>query len=462
MARALRHPEHTTELSWPTVLVGRGEALPAFEEALDVSSAGSFQFLLLVGEPGAGKTRLLGELAAAAARRDLGSRSGRAAEFEQELPFGAVVDALDELVEASLPGLADRLGAETSALLATVLPAMRRLARPAIPAASGPGSDLSGRLRVYRAMRRLLEDLAVPDGLVLILDDMHWADSASVELLDYLVRHPPRGQVLVAIAYRPAQASARLAALLGSAAAHGREVPVGPLTLAETEELLGQAVSRTHCQALHEASGGNPFYLEALARMGAQAQLSAGSSDDSELPPAVRTALRLELAGLSPASLRVAQAAAVAADEFEPALAAVAAEVSEAEALAALNEMAARDIVRPGVGRAAAVPAPAGAPRGLRLRRRLAGGWARTRGSPRTWPRSARPRRCGRITSRGQRRSATRRASPRWCRRPATWRRRRRPPRRTGWRRRWRSCRSRPGILTVSLSCCSRSPGCGR
>ncbi len=132
------------------------------------------------------------------------------------------------------------------------------------------------------------------------------------------------------------------------ACAYRRHGPSREFTAtAETEELLGQAVSRTRCQVLHEASGGNPFYLEALARMGLSAQLSAGSSDDSELPPAVRTALRLELEGLSPTSQRVAQAAAVAADEFEPALAAIAAEVSEGAALAALNEMAARDIVRP-------------------------------------------------------------------------------------------------------------------
>jgi DNA-binding CsgD family transcriptional regulator/tetratricopeptide (TPR) repeat protein len=329
-------------------LIGRRDALRAFDEALDASSAGSFQFVRLVGDPGAGKTRLLGELVAAAARRELTTRSGRASEFEQELPFAAVVDALDDQVEASLPDLAERLGAETSALLATVLPAMRTLPPgQMIPAASGPGSDLTNRLRVYRAMRRLLEDLASADGLVLILDDVHWADSASVELLDHLVRHPPRGRVLVAVAYRPAQAPARLAALLGSAAGHGREVPVGPLTLAETQELLGQATSRPRCQALHEASGGNPFYLEALARMDQQAQLTPDSADGSELPPAVRTALELELTGLSPVSLRVAQAAAVAADEFEPTLVAVAAEVDDDEALAALDEMAARDIVRP-------------------------------------------------------------------------------------------------------------------
>ncbi|HEX9030308.1 MAG TPA: ATP-binding protein, partial [Streptosporangiaceae bacterium] len=265
-------------------LVGRHDALRVFGEALDASNAGSSQFLQLVGEPGAGKTRLLGELAAAAALRGLPALWGRAAEFEQQMPFGAVVDALDDHVEASLPGLAERLGRDTFGLLSTVLPSARAAAPGQDhPAAPGPGSDLTGRLQVYRGMRRLLEDLADPHGLALILDDVHWADNASVELLDYLVRHPPRGRVLVAIAYRPAQASARLAALLGSAVAHGREVPVGPLTFAEATELLGPGMSRSRCQVLHQASGGNPFYLEALARMDQQAQLTTGGSDGSGL-----------------------------------------------------------------------------------------------------------------------------------------------------------------------------------
>lgn len=329
-------------------LVGRQDALRAFDEALDVSGQGTCCFLGLVGEPGAGKTRLLGELATAGTGRDLVTLWGRAAEFEQELPFGGVVDALDDQVEAVWPRLAAQLGAETSRLLASVLPAVRAAARgPGAPPGSGPVRDLTGRYRIYRALRRLLEELADPDGLVLILDDVHWADSASIEFLDHLVRHPPRAPVLVAIAYRPAQASARLAALLGSATGHRRQVPVGPLTFAETEELLGPGLSRPRCRILHQASGGNPFYLEALARMDQDEQVAADGADGSELPPAVRAALQLELTGMSPAALRVAQAAAVAADEFEPALAAVAAEVDEDEALAALNEMAARDIVRP-------------------------------------------------------------------------------------------------------------------
>ena len=104
-------------------LVGRRDALGAFGEALDASGSGSCCFLGLVGEPGAGKTRLLGELAADAGRRGLVILAGRAAEFEQEMPFGVVVDALDDHVEAGSPGLAARLGPEPARLLA---PSCRR------------------------------------------------------------------------------------------------------------------------------------------------------------------------------------------------------------------------------------------------------------------------------------------------------------------------------------------------
>ena len=101
-------------------LVGRQDALDAFGEALDASGGGSCCFLGLAGDPGAGKTRLLSELAADAAQRGLVTLSGRAAEFEQEMPFGVVADALDDHVEACSPGLAARLGQDTCTLLDTV------------------------------------------------------------------------------------------------------------------------------------------------------------------------------------------------------------------------------------------------------------------------------------------------------------------------------------------------------
>ncbi|GAB3983081.1 hypothetical protein GCM10029978_088570 [Actinoallomurus acanthiterrae] len=322
-------------------LVGRRDVLDGFRQLLQGAADGTFRFVGVAGDPGAGKTRLLDELAAEAGRRELPVLSGRATEFE-EMPFSAVLDALDDRLETIAKELPDRLGAQAAGLLATIFPALSG-------AASGDVETLApatGRYHLYRAVRRLLEELAGPDGLVLILDDVHWADESTVELLDHLARHPPRGRLLAAVAYRPAQASPRLAALMEIAV----RIPVNPLSEAEVGELLGPQMNRARRRELYEASGGNPFYLDALARMKTGLGTLDGSGEPAEigeLPPAVRAALGMELSGLSATALRVAQAAAVVADEFEPGLVAVTADTSEDLTLEAINELVARDVVRP-------------------------------------------------------------------------------------------------------------------
>ncbi|MGB3437337.1 MAG: AAA family ATPase [Actinophytocola sp.] len=319
-------------------LVGRGAALRSFTRTVDATRAGEFQFLAVVGEPGVGKTRLLGELAT---RTDgLTTLWGRAAEFEQIMPFSALVDALDDHLESGCARFADRLGAAERRLLGTVFPA---LADGDGDAEVEEGVDRTGiaRLLLYRALRALIDELAGRNGLALLLDDVHWADPGTVEFLDHLVRHPPRGPVLVAVAYRPAQAPPRLAALV--AAAGGHQVTVGPLSAEEVAQFLGPGVNGARGRALFEASGGNPFYLEALARM--------HRLEGAELPASVRAVLQVELGDLPQASLRAAHAAAVAGDEFGPAMMAVAAEMPEAASLEALNDLVARDILRPATSR---------------------------------------------------------------------------------------------------------------
>jgi DNA-binding NarL/FixJ family response regulator len=319
-------------------LVGRGAALRSFTRTVDAARAGEFQFLAVVGEPGVGKTRLLAELAGRTSGHRLTTLWGRAAEFEQIMPFSALVDALDDHLESNRARFADRFGAAERRLLASVFPALA-------DGVDAPGdADRTGiaRLLLYRALRGLVDELAGRNGLALLLDDVHWADPGTVEFLDHLVRHPPRGPVLVAVAYRPAQAPPRLAALV--AAAGGNQVTVGPLSADEVAQFLGPGVNGPRRRALYEASGGNPFYLEALARM--------HRLDGAELPASVRAVLQVELGDLPPASLRAAHAAAVAGDEFGPAMMAVAAEMSEAASLEALDDLVARDILRPaGSGR---------------------------------------------------------------------------------------------------------------
>jgi AAA ATPase-like protein len=332
-------------------LVGRRRELETLEHALHELRTGSCRVLEVVGEPGIGKTRLLAELAVRAARWGLPHLRGRATEFEREMPFGVVTQAIDNHLAALDPGWLQEIGAGWIDLLDQVFPS---LSARAGRGRGGPTAlfDLLEveRHRLYHAVRILVEELAVPGGLVLVLDDMHWADQATVELLAYFLRHPPRAPVLLVLAYRPRQVSVRLAAGLTEATRDGlaERIELGPLTIEEAGELLGSRVSRSRCQALYEPSGGNPFYLEALARTtrGAEGDPGAGESI-GDVPRSVAVALLAELDVLSAPARLMSQAAAVAGDPFEPELAAKVAGLEQPEGLAALDELIARDLVRP-------------------------------------------------------------------------------------------------------------------
>ena len=129
------------------LFVGRAGELAALDASLDALGCGVAGALELSGEPGIGKTRMLGELGARADARGLLVLSGSASELELELPFGIFVDALDEYVHGLDPACLDALDPETRAELAHVLPTL-----PAGPA----GAALAGeRYRTHRAVRRL-------------------------------------------------------------------------------------------------------------------------------------------------------------------------------------------------------------------------------------------------------------------------------------------------------------------
>lgn len=300
---------------------------------------------VVTGDPGIGKTRMLAELARRAERDGRLVLWGRAAEFEQEAPFAPVRNALgDQLAEAEPAGLAE-LSIED-----------RKLLREVLPMLAGPETDEASRrmltaerYRLHRALRGVLEALARPAGLVFILDDAHWADHGSVEWLDHLLRHPPRGPVLVAVAYRPRQVSAALRQALGRASQDGvaEVLELGPLTFAEADGLLPVRLERAQRRRLYDVSAGNPFYLQALARANVLGDSAGPGEDDGLLPPAVRSALAAELAALPPAEALVARAAAVAGDPAEPDLIAGTAEVPVAEVLDALDGLVARDLLRP-------------------------------------------------------------------------------------------------------------------
>ncbi|HEX2042873.1 MAG TPA: AAA family ATPase [Acidimicrobiales bacterium] len=324
-------------------LVGRENELRLGEEALDALRSGSPAFLAVLGQPGIGKTRLLAELTREAETRGYLALGGRGGELERDLPFGVVADALDAYV-AGLGPVLDDLPSDTLVHLAAVLPSV---------GPPGGGTDMlqEERYRAFRAVRALIELLAARRPLVLALDDLHWADPASVELLSYLLRHPPAAPVLFLLALRPHQAPTRLHLVLDAATREGAvtRLELGPLTSGEAEALMGAGVDAAQRQALYRESGGNPFFLEELLRTGRH---RAGSEQEAaviveEVPAGVVAVISQELALLSSQATLVLRAGAVAGDPFELDLAAEIAELDEEEVLEPLDELFDAGLLQP-------------------------------------------------------------------------------------------------------------------
>jgi ATP/maltotriose-dependent transcriptional regulator MalT len=291
----------------------------------------------LRGEPGIGKSRLLTELGSRAEERGHLVLAGRATELERDLPFALLIDAFDRHLASDPPR---RLDDEHLAQLAGVLPAVA--AMPGVEAAASP----DGRHGVARALRALLEHLAGQRPVTLLLDDVQWADAASADVLALLLHRPPPTRVLLAVATRASRAP-DLEAALETAVRNGSAdvLDVGPLSRKEANGLMA-SLRRAARERVYVESGGNPFYLEALARAAGSDPQRGVATGMAGVPRAVRAALAGEV-GVLPAHMReVLEGAAVAGDPFEPELAGAAVGVSESAVLSALDELLAADLIR--------------------------------------------------------------------------------------------------------------------
>ena len=232
------------------------------------------------------------------------------------------VDALDEYLRGLDPSRLQQLDEDVLTELAQVFPSLSGLATAPVLALQHE------RYRMHRAVRALFELLANTRPLVLMLDDFHWADSASIELLGALLRRPPAAPVLIAVAVRPRQLPDRLAAALERAhrAAALTRVELGALTSLEARELVGEGCRRRSTRravATRSISSSSPRSLE---RDGASSRSPEVALTGIDVPSAVAASLHEELTLLSDDARRVLEGAAVAGDPFEPELAAAAAD----------------------------------------------------------------------------------------------------------------------------------------
>ncbi|MFF7547336.1 AAA family ATPase [Streptomyces canus] len=281
-----------------TPLVGREAELARVDRLLaDVMGdvPGRPAVLDISGEAGIGKSRLVHELCLSATRRGAAVLRGRATEYERHIPFQPFTDAFCDL---------DPQAVESFPAAAEVAPVLSGAPRR------------TDRFHLHRATAALLTH-AAGSALVVVLDDMHWADAASLELLDHLVRHPVRARVLLVLARRDRQSPASLTATLTRGMDTGtvRRTVLGPLSEREGVELLAPHLARDEAVRLFTASEGNPLYLLTLL------QAHREGASVSRLSTTGLGALLLdELTPLTPSQVRLVQVVAALGDHATPAL----------------------------------------------------------------------------------------------------------------------------------------------
>jgi DNA-binding CsgD family transcriptional regulator len=301
--------------------VGRVRELAELQLAVREASAGRPALVLLGGDSGVGKTRLVAELEH---RLAVDAESGdgpavrilRGDSVEQadgELPYAPLLSALRPLVRERHPALR-ALSAGSRAQLGTILPGLDEddEARPRDPR-SGP----SDQVRLFEAALELMDRLTESAPLVLILEDMHWADRSTRTFAAFVARSLRQEHVCLVLTYRTDELHRRhpLRPLLSELdrLERARRIELEPFDRDELGEaltdILGAAPEAALLERLFTRSEGNPLYTEEL--------LAAGLDGRGAAPQSLRDAFLVRIERLSPDAQRVARAVAVgrAADE---------------------------------------------------------------------------------------------------------------------------------------------------
>jgi DNA-binding CsgD family transcriptional regulator/tetratricopeptide (TPR) repeat protein len=289
--------------------IGRAEELRRLAATLDRAEQDQPQLVLLAGDAGMGKTRLLLEFADRAQQRRSRVLVGGCVELgDIGLAYLPVVDALRGLVD-------DPEEADLVAEVAATAPGLGRLL-PEV-ARSGPTGALAGdgleQLQVFDAVRALLLRRSQRSPVVVVLEDLHWADRASRDLIGFLARTLRSGRVLLVASYRSDELPRRhpLRPLLGELVRLPGvdRLELAPFSRAELAEQLeaitGVPLAADQVERIHERSEGNPFYAEQL--------LAAGAGEaDVGLPSTLADVVPARVQGLSESAQQVLGVAAVA------------------------------------------------------------------------------------------------------------------------------------------------------
>jgi DNA-binding CsgD family transcriptional regulator/tetratricopeptide (TPR) repeat protein len=334
------------------VLIGRSDEAARLNAALDRARHGHSSATVIAGEAGVGKTRLVADFALDAQADGVVVMIGGCIGLgEGGLPYAPVVEALRGLARRADPEELESLLGPGRSELARLVP---DLASPTDQLAEGPEtaettmSALSAQGRLFELLLGVLERLAVRAPVLFVVEDLHWSDRSTRDLLGFLVRNLRDSAVMLLLTYRSDELHRRhpLLPFLAELERTGRveRIELHPFDRRESADQLraiaGHDLDAALIESIHARSNGNAFFAEELL-------VAAGEDGRTELPQTLRDVLLARIATLAETTQEFLRVASAAGQRVDPALLAEAAAMDETTMYEALRECVARQVLVP-------------------------------------------------------------------------------------------------------------------
>ena len=304
--------------------VGRARELSVLEQNLAAAERAQGAVVFVGGEPGIGKTRLLREVAESATAAGRAVLAGRSHVMQGSAPYLPFIEVLGQHLRATSDDELAELASSAPELCMLLPELAARFPVEAPRPTLGPDAD---RYRLFEAVSELVIGISrrEPAGLVVLLDDLQWADSTTLLLLQHLARKIASERVMVVVAYRATDLTPGhpLIAILADLTRDQLcvQLRLQPLSESETaaliERLTGAPAAPGFTSRLHGEATGNPFFIQEMVR-----DLLERGSDLTDvggaqtIPESVRHVIVRRLGRLSPATNETLQTAAVIGDSF--------------------------------------------------------------------------------------------------------------------------------------------------
>lgn len=341
------------------VLVGRAAPMATIVHTLDRARDAHGGTLLVSGEAGIGKSRIVRSMVERARASGFVTLQGACFEADRAQPYAPVLDLVRVLATTASPALAAHYFAPAGAELATLFPELRTIFPEVVPrAASDPEED---RRRLFHSLGEAVRALGQVQPLLIAIEDVHWSDDATLDLVLHLARAIVSQPIALVLTFRSDEIGTRLARLLADfdRARYASEIALRPLDLPEVAEMLGaifgagSAPDSSFVATLHGLTEGNPFFVEEVLKalvvdgdlVRAGGTWRARPLEHVRVPRTATEAVGRRLAGLSEAAREVASVAAVAGRRFDFELLDALTTHGETELLSLVKELVAAQLV---------------------------------------------------------------------------------------------------------------------